>query len=305
MNITDLLGQMVQQGMSKSSNKRLENIFGKGGREGGLVDELGDLLSRGARAGGGLQDKLGDLLGGLKDGQSGRSGGGLADMLGKVLGGGGSRVNRQRQRGGGLTDLLGGLLGGGSGKGLGSGKNLALGSLAALAAAVLGGKGGFKKALGGGALAVLAGMAFSALKKGGHRNTQVPLGLRAPENETEVRELEKNASLTLTAMLNAAKADGQIDKAEFQKILGQAKEEGLDRETEEFIMAEVKRPIDLNGLCAQARHQPELAAQLYAASLLAIEVDTQAEQNYMQQLGQGLGLDRATLNQLHTMVGMA
>ena len=204
-----------------------------------------------------------------------------------------------------MTDLLGGLLGGGSGKGLGSGKNLALGSLAALAAAVLGGKGGFKKVLGGGALAMLASMAFSALKKGGHKNTQVPLGLRAPENETEVKELENNASLILTAMLNAAKADGQIDKDEFQKIMGQAQEEGLDREAREFIMAEIRKPIDLNSLCAQARHQPELAAQLYAASLLAIEVDTQAEQNYMQQLGQGLGLNRSTMQQLHTMVGMA
>ncbi len=322
MNITDLLGTMVQQGMSKSTNKRLENVFGQGGRDGGLMDGLGDLLGKGASQGGGLADKLGGLLGGAQNQQSGRSGGGLADMLGEVLGGGGSRGQQKsgglgdllggllgggqspQSSGGGLSDLLGGLLGGGSGKGLGSNKNLALGSLAALAAVVLGGKGGMKKALGGGALAMLATMAFSALKKSGHR-AQVPLGLRAPENDIEVRELENNASLILTSMLNAAKADGQIDKDEFQKILGQAKEEGLDRETQEFIMAEVKKPIDLNGLCAKARHQPELAAQLYAASLLAIEVDTQAEQAYMQQLGQGLGLDRATLQQLHTMVGVA
>lgn len=326
MNITDLLGTMVQQGMSKSTNKRLENVFGQGGRDGGLMDELGGLLGKGASQGGGLADKLGGLLGGLQGQQSSGQGGGLADMLGEVLGGGGSRSQQQggglgdllggllggggggrspQSSGGGLSDLLGGLLGGGSGKGLGSNKNLALGSLAALAAAVLGGKGGFKKALGGGALAMLASMAFSALKKSGHRNAQVPLGLRAPENDVEVRELENNASLILTSMLNAAKADGQIDKAEFQKILGQAKEDGMDRETQEFIMAELKKPIDLNALCAQARHQPELAAQLYAASLLAIEVDTQAEQAYMQQLGQGLGLDRNTLQQLHTMVGVA
>jgi len=325
MNITDLLGTMVEQGMSKSSNKRLENIFGQGGREGGLMEELGGLLDQGARQGGGLQDKLGDLLGGLQSGQGGRSGGGLADMLGEVLGGG----SRQRQgqsgggigdllggllgggvsqgSGGGLTDLLGGLLGGGSGKGLGTGKNLALGSLAALAAAVLGGKGagGLKKAMGGGALAMLAAMAFSALKKGGHRNTQVPLGLRAPENDEEVRELEHNANLIVKAMLDAAKADGRIDREEFQKILGKAGEDGLSQEEKEFIMTEARKPIDLNGLCSKARLYPELAAQVYAASLLAIEVDTQAEQNYMQQLGQGLGLDRATLQQLHTMVGMA
>lgn len=325
MNITDLLGTMVQQGMSKSTNKRLENVFGQGGRDGGLMDELGDLLGKGASQGGGLADKLGGLLGGLQGQQGSRQGGGLADMLGEVLGGGGSRSQQQggglgdllggmlgggggrssQSGGGGLTDLLGGLLGGGSGKGLGSNKNLALGSLAALAAAVLGGKGGFKKALGGGALAMLASMAFSALKKSGHRNTQVPLGLRAPENDDEVRELEHNANLILTAMLNAAKADGQIDREEFQKVLGKAGEDGLDPEEKAFIMAELKKPIDLNALCAQARHQPELAAQLYAASLLAIEVDTQAEQAYMQQLGQGLGLDRNTLQQLHTMVGVA
>lgn len=327
MNITDLLGTMVQQGMSKSTNKRLENVFGQGGRDGGLMDELGGLLGKGASQGGGLADKLGGLLGGLQGQQSSGQGGGLADMLGEVLGGGGSRSQQQggglgdllggllggsgggqspQSSGGGLTDLLGGLMGGGSGKGLGSNKNLALGSLAALAAAVLGGKsGGFKKALGGGALAMLASMAFSALKKSGHRNAQVPLGLRAPENDDEVRELEHNANLIVKAMLDVAKADGQIDREEFQKILGKAGEDGLGQEEKDFIIAEARKPIDLNGLCAQARHQPELAAQIYAASLLAIEVDTQAEQAYMQQLGQGLGLDRATLQQLHTMVGVA
>ncbi|MBN1836857.1 MAG: DUF533 domain-containing protein, partial [Spirochaetales bacterium] len=57
-------------------------------------------------------------------------------------------------------------------------------------------------------------------------------------------------------------------------------------------------------LVAAARNQPELAAQLYSASLLAIEVDTQAEKEYLQGLAAALGLEPAVTQALHDAVGL-
>jgi uncharacterized membrane protein YebE (DUF533 family) len=43
---------------------------------------------------------------------------------------------------------------------------------------------------------------------------------------------------------------------------------------------------------------------VYAASLLAIEVDTQAERDYLQRLADGLGLDSGVVQRLHTTLGV-
>jgi uncharacterized membrane protein YebE (DUF533 family) len=55
----------------------------------------------------------------------------------------------------------------------------------------------------------------------------------------------------------------------------------------------------------RATPNAQVAAQIYAASLLAIEVDTPAEQAYMQQLASDLRLDPAVVSQLHATLGVA
>jgi hypothetical protein len=52
------------------------------------------------------------------------------------------------------------------------------------------------------------------------------------------------------------------------------------------------------------RGQPTLAAQIYAASLLAIEVDTPAEKKYLDQLEAGLGLQPEVTQRIKDMVGL-
>ena len=61
-------------------------------------------------------------------------------------------------------------------------------------------------------------------------------------------------------------------------------------------MSESARPLDLQGVIASAGGRPELAAQIYAASLLAIEVDTPQEKEYMQNLADGLKLSQSTVD---------
>ena len=266
------------------------------------------------------QDLVGTLMQGvLADSSQGRieqalSGRGLSRPGGvfeQVLGGATS--------GTGTGSLLSGLaemaksMFGGAGQGGRSGNLLAVGGLGALAGALLGGDGSAAKgALSGGTMALLGSLALEALRGLRHQSTDdasatvpadLPLGLRTPANTAEENELESKAMVILQAMINAAKADGRIDAVEQQRILGKLEEAGADTAVREFVRAEMARPLDLKALLHEVS-SPQMAAEVYAASLLAIEVDTPAERDYLSQLAQGLGLDEGVVQRLHLTLGV-
>ena len=54
------------------------------------------------------------------------------------------------------------------------------------------------------------------------------MGLLEPQTKADQQELEQRAELVLKAMINAAKADGQIDQKEIQCIAGKLQEAGAD-----------------------------------------------------------------------------
>lgn len=269
MNLSDLLGAVMQSGMAPSSNQRLQNALGGGGGGGGLLESLGGLL--GGQQSGGARDVFSSALGG--------GGRGLGGMLGDVL----SQA----------------------GQAAGGKQNLALGGLGALAGALLGGGGrSLGGALGGGVMALLGAMAFKALSGSGQSTGQVPLGLLEPQTEAGQQELEQQTELVLKAMINAAKADGQIDEEEIQRIVGKLQEVGTDPEGQRYVMTQMQKPLETKELISAARGQPELAAQIYAASLMAIEVDTSAERAYLGNLASGLGLTPEVTGRIEQMVGL-
>ena len=65
---------------------------------------------------------------------------------------------------------------------------------------------------------------------------------------------DARAELLLRAMINAAKADGQIDGTEMNNILGKLDEAGAGQETKDFVLAEMRRPLDLDWLVAAPAH---------------------------------------------------
>lgn len=275
MNIGELLGAMVQSGMSASSTDRMKNSLGGGG----VLDNLAGMLK----------------------GPSGQTGGGFGELLSSVLGGGQPGTGAT---GGGLGDLLSGMLGE-AGKGLGGNKNLAIGGLGALIGSLLGGgKQSMGGALGGGLMALLGALAFNAIKGSGQQNPNIPAGLLEPQTQSEVEQLERSSELVLRAMINAAKADGQIDQNEINRLIGKFGEAGVDAEGQRYLMTQLQQPMETEQLVAAAQGQPELAAQIYGASLLAIEVDTQAERNYLDQLASGLGLPPQVAGRIREMVGL-
>lgn len=113
--------------------------------------------------------------------------------------------------------------------------------------------------------------------------------------------IEENAKLMIRAMIQAAKADGQIDADEKAKIMSH-----LANATDEeraFVEAEMNGPMDLNGLVAATG--ATMKAQVYSTSLMTIRPDQPVEQAYLRQLAAGLGLDQATVDGLHAAMGVA
>jgi uncharacterized membrane protein YebE (DUF533 family) len=317
---TDILGALIQQGMSQSGPSRAGNALGGGGSDSG---SLSDLLG-----------SLGNMTGGSQSGnrpEASGGGGSLSDLfgsLGKMAGGSTSGNTQEAGGGGSLGDLLGSLgkMAGGSQSGnadpqgqqtgvggalgdllsnLGNNK-AALGGLGALAGALLGGGGkSVGGAVGGGALAMLASMAMSALKNSGQAPSRPPNALIEPQTHEDELALENDAEIIVKAMISAAKADGKIDNAEIQKIIGKLDDDGLTQEEKDFFISEANKPLNLDGVIASAGNKPEMAAQIYAASLLAIDVNTAAEQRYMQQLASGLGLHPQVTAHIERTLGIA
>ncbi len=103
-------------------------------------------------------------------------------------------------------------------------------------------------------------------------------------------------------MVAAAKADGEIDAAERSRIAGRVQESGAGVEALDFLMAEMQRPQDLAALAAAVR-SPEEAVEVYAASLLAIQVDTAAEVEYLARLAKAVELAPQVVGQIHAALG--
>ncbi|MCU0807306.1 MAG: tellurite resistance TerB family protein [Candidatus Contendobacter sp.] len=254
---------------------------GQGGQILGQL--LGSLTGGGAQSGGAGGGGLADLLGGLTRGGAqggGAGGGGLADLLGGLTRGG----VQSGAAGGGLADLLGGLTGavrpqGGATPG-GSNMGSLLGSLAMVALQMFGQRGA---ASGQSAFAAPAGAAA---------------GQASPT--MDATQTYQQALAFIKAMINAAKADGQIDAEEQEKIVSRLGDIGPQEA--EFIREEMSKPLNFDFF---ADITQDLTPQIYAVSLMAINLDTPAETSYMQQLAQGLGLDPQTVNGIHAKLGLA
>jgi uncharacterized membrane protein YebE (DUF533 family) len=299
---TRLLGAMLEHRATPSAASR-----------------LGTALDRGARGGGPLQQLL-SQLGGVSSSASG--GGSLGSLLGASAGPGAALG------GGGVGGVLGGLAemarraAASPRQEVGRNNPVAVGGLGALAGTLLGGGRG---AIGGGLLALLGSLAYSALQadpradKGGEEVARASAQARglppgagsgsAPEVAgaaalTDPEEVQRAATLALKSMIQAAKADGQIDGREIERITGRLDEAGEDPEARAFVLREMAGQADIEGLAREARTLKE-AAEVYAASLMAIEVDTQAERDYLARLARELGLSQPTVAYIHESLGVA
>jgi len=107
------------------------------------------------------------------------------------------------------------------------------------------------------------------------------------------------AGLMLRAMLQAAKCDGRIDDGE-KKIL-----EGLgeaSREDVAFVNRELASPVDVQALAKQV--PKGLENQIYAVSVMGIDLDSQTEAEYLVALASALGMGAREANAIHAKLGI-
>jgi uncharacterized membrane protein YebE (DUF533 family) len=220
-----------------------------------------------------------------------------------------------------LDQVLGGQVGGGVGKGSSIG-GFGTGAIAGgLAAILLGTKTGRK--LGGSALKLGGIAAVGALAYKAYQDWQAGKSLTGAEpppfaadvpalpppsgtpfNPSDEAGQQSLARGLLRAMIAAAKADGHIDAQEQARVFAEIDRLGLGAEDKAFVIDELRAKLDIDAVAAAAT-TPEIAAEIYAASLLAIDPDNAAERGYLAMLAGRLKLDDQLVAHLHQNVAAA
>jgi len=205
---------------------------------------------------------------------------------------------------GGLSDLLGGKSGGGLGSllsGAGGGA-LAAGAMGLLMGSKKARKYG-GKALTYGGLAALGVLAYKA-----YGNWQAKQGATAHEPQTLDRlppaQVEQHSQAILKALVAAAKSDGHVDERERALIEGEFVKLSNDQELQHWLHAELNKPLDPADV-ARAARTPEMAAEMYIASVMLVDEEHFMERAYLDELARQLKLDPALKLELEQQVKQA
>ncbi|VFR70481.1 putative membrane protein [plant metagenome] len=255
-----------------------------------LLDQLlqsGQSLARQAQQGGGGQGGLGGGLGGA-----------LGSLAGLAGGKGG------KSEGGGLSSLMSGF-GGGA---------LSGGALAMLLSNKKARKLGGKAALYGGmaALGVLAYKAYGnwqsqqSAQAAAGQSQAAPVALPEPQTIDRLppAQAEQHSSAILVAMIGAAKADGHVGQEETQQLEAELVRLSGDDADRRWLHDELAKPLDPAGV-ARAAQTPEMAAEMYLASLLVVDEETFMERAYLDELARQLKLEPGLKAELEAQVKAA
>ncbi|MBO9329900.1 hypothetical protein A6B37_19695 [Achromobacter sp. HZ01] len=182
-----------------------------------------------------------------------------------------------------LTGLGGGALGAGA-------LGLLLGSKKAR-------KIGGKVAMYGG-MAALGALAYRAY--GDWQRSQAG-GAAAPAPQTLDRlpapQAEQHSTAVLTAMIGAAKADGHIGPEERALLETELAKLSSDAQDRQWLETELSRPLD-PATVARSAQTPEMAAEMYLASLLVVDEESYMERAYLDELARQLKLQPGLKEQL-------
>jgi uncharacterized membrane protein YebE (DUF533 family) len=130
-----------------------------------------------------------------------------------------------------------------------------------------------------------------------------PSSISVGSESVDAVKASQESVLLIRAMIAAANADGVIDAEERNRILKKLETVDLSDQEHSFIVKELLSPAGVEGIVSQVK-SPEMAKKVYTVSLLAIEVDTDAESAYMNTLAQLLGLNETDLNDIHRTLGI-
>ena len=105
--------------------------------------------------------------------------------------------------------------------------------------------------------------------------------------------------ILLKAMVNAAKADGEIDKEEQQKIMEFMGD--MSNIEKMFVENELRSPLNLEEFVKEIPKGME--QQVYYMSLLAIDLDHSSEREYLDMLANKLNIAQTEVVNIHESLG--
>lgn len=176
-----------------------------------------------------------------------------------------------------------------------------------------------KKALKMGGVAAVGALAYGAFQRYQGSKTSTPASAAAlpttPQETLQpapvgsafmpaISDQGGQAHLELTlvrAMMAAARADGRLDAKESQAIFQRIESLDLAPDVKAMLVEEMGRPVDIDAI-VQSATSPEMASEIYIASLLAIDVDTVEEQSYLGMLAARMRLPQELVMELHRQV---
>ena len=195
-----------------------------------------------------------------------------------------------------MLDTVGHSSGGVSTPGLGRlGTGVAVGGVLGLLLGTKRGRSIGGSALKYGSVAALGAVAFRAYSEWQARQSTptlatTPTSVTArPVQLLPEPEVEVHSRAMFQALIAAAKSDGHLDDRERELIDAEMARLGADASERRWLEAELRRPLDPAEV-ARAATTPELAAEMYLASLLVIDDTSFMERAYLDELARQLKL---------------
>lgn len=103
-------------------------------------------------------------------------------------------------------------------------------------------------------------------------------------------QLELHSQAMLGAMIAAAKADGHMDERERELVEAELHRLEADPTLRRWVDDQLRRPVDPAAVAAAAA-TPEMAAEIYLASVLVVDETTVMERAYLDELARQLRLE--------------
>lgn len=133
-----------------------------------------------------------------------------------------------------------------------------------------------------GGMMALAGVAYQAYNQWQQQKQGYPSSAR-PLDQLPTEEANRHSQAMVKAIIAAAKADGHVDEQERQMIEEQIAQSEDNPSLKQWLDQELRKPLDPRDV-ARSAESPEMAAEIYTASVLIADERNEREQRYLDEL---------------------
>lgn len=146
------------------------------------------------------------------------------------------------------------------------------------------------KALTYGGLAALGVVAYKAYSNYQQQQAAAPASPAQTVDRLPDPQVEQHSQAILRALIGAAKADGHIDARERGMIEAEINKLTTDPALRRWFEQEMNKPLDPVEIASYAT-TPELASEMYLASVLMVDEENTMERMYLGELARQLRLE--------------